>query len=152
MFWPLKDGEEGNCRTAATTETTSCGFCGVCGSEREQFREDLSGIADSSAALWGSLSYKQANILSIMSCSLVDTVHSVFVVDTWFQHFKGKKKEEEKIRVHHINHKKVSVSTSRRKKVVYRKLWEIHVLKITQNFSVLMNQVPKEKNYCSDDA
>lgn len=58
MFWPLKDGEEGNCRTTATTETTSCGFCGVCGSEREQFREDLSEIADSSAALWGSLSYK----------------------------------------------------------------------------------------------
>lgn len=61
MFWPLKDGEEGNCRTAATTETTSCGFCGVCGSEREQFIWDLSEIADSFAALWGSrgmLSYK----------------------------------------------------------------------------------------------
>jgi len=41
--------------------------------------------------------------------------------------------------------KKVSVSTSRSKKVAQRKLWEILVLKITQNFSVLPNQVPREK-------
>lgn len=61
MFWPLKDGEEGNSRTAATTETTSCGFCGVCGSEGEQFKQDLSETEDSFVALCGSfgmLSYK----------------------------------------------------------------------------------------------
>lgn len=58
-----------------------------------------------------------------------------------------RKKGEEKIRVHHTNRKrrKYLFLPQDVKKVVYRKLWEIHVLKNTQNFSVLMNQVPKEK-------
>lgn len=58
-----------------------------------------------------------------------------------------KKKGEEKNQSspYKPQEKKVPVSTSWCKKVVYRKLWEIHVLKIIQNFSVLMNQVPKEK-------
>jgi len=101
MFCSLKDEEEGNYRTTATTETTSCGFRGICGSERKQFIADLSKISDVFTAAWGSLgkiSYKYAYVGSLMPSSWVDIVSSLFVIRsqfvTWFQLFRNKEKRE----------------------------------------------------------
>lgn len=123
MFWSLKDEEEGNYRTTATTETTSCGFRGVCGSERKQFIADFSKISDACTAAQGSLgqiSYKYAYMGSMMPSSWVDTVCSLFVIATWFQLFRNEDKRgtENQNSQCKPQKKKVSFFASRNKEVV----------------------------------
>lgn len=145
MFWSLEDGEEGNCRTTATTETTSCGFCGACGSEREQFR-DLSKTSDIFAAIWGSLgkiSCIYAYVISVMPSSW----HWMFSVCNCHLHFRNKGKKGQRkseFTVKTTEEESTFFPTQEIRKWFQETTGKFMCLKL-QFFSVLPNQVPREK-------